>query len=62
VFDLDNLIGEKLAVALEPLSKKVLEPTVSIGPDGHPWFTAPGTTTQIRSHARRTLTSELTAA
>ena len=36
--------------------------TVSIGPDGHPWFVAPGTTIQIRSHARRTLTSELTAA
>jgi hypothetical protein len=36
--------------------------TVLIGHDGHPWFLAPGSTTELRSHARRTLTTELTAA
>ncbi|WP_237341902.1 DUF222 domain-containing protein [Williamsia soli] len=29
--------------------------------DGHPWFIKPGSTTPLRSHARRTMTNELTA-
>ncbi|PYE20300.1 uncharacterized protein DUF222 [Williamsia limnetica] len=36
--------------------------TVFLGHDGHPWFIKPGTTTPMRSHARRTLTNEPLAA
>ena len=36
--------------------------TVFIGYDNHPWFIKPGTTTHLRSHARRTLTTEPLAA
>ncbi|MCZ4553397.1 HNH endonuclease signature motif containing protein [Gordonia rubripertincta] len=35
---------------------------VFIGHDGHPWFIKPGTTEPLRSHARRTMTTEPLAA